>query len=352
MDDLKFRSLSIADFPNTVRGCVRHNVPLFVKGAPGVGKTEIPQQVVAELDGLCSVVVLGGRDIGDFMMPFVSDGALKFYYNDALPVEGSRWDTPQNRERLIVLLLDEMSNAKPLMQNFALKIFDERLIGERKLLPNVRLIATGNRDWDLGHTEQISAALANRASFINVEPDLNAWVARAIHINVNPVTVAWVKFSPDHLLFVDEKQFLAGDPATCSPRSNVRLGKLQDAYDAGDLNENSFMSLVDGTIGNSIGPKYLGFIKFREQMPDLGKLLSSEDEARIAKKPSIPEVLYTVIFSIVQRADRKNLKAAVTYIERLAPEWQSMFSNALSTGKPELVATAAWGAFAAKVANL
>lgn len=339
-------TLPIGDLKQAIKAHADMNVPLIIVGPPGCGKTQIMAQAAADTGALYTELLIAGRDIGDWYMPFVDNGGLKFYYNPAIPLIGSKWDT----DKLVYLNIDEFSGGKPLMQNQMLKALDEFMIGADRLSPNTRIFGTGNRAWDLAHVEQLSAALGNRATFVTVEPDLEAFLAYGIARKFHPITLAWVKFDPTYLMSFDSEQFLAGDPAFCSPRSNERLSKIQYQYDLGNMSKSVFRALVCGTIGQKVGIKYIGFTDIREEMPDIPSILAGDFAT--AKIPKKPEVLYAVIFSITQRTEKPTLPNALSYIERLNPEWQSMFSNALSSAKPNLVVTAAWGEFASKIANL
>jgi hypothetical protein len=335
-------SLPMGQVKSALSSCFDAGVNVILIGPPGCAKTQMAQQVAAETNRLYTEMLLAGRDVGDVFMPFVSDGKLNFYYNDCLPIKGSKYDGIPT-----VLNIDEFAGAKPVMQNMLLKVLDERKIGEAKLADDVVLMATGNRAFDLAHVEQISAALANRASFITVEPELDAWIDYGVAKGFNPKTLAWVKFDPTYLFSFNPEQFLAGDMAFCSPRSNERLAKIQDLYDAGKLNDDIFRNLVCGTIGAQVGIKYTGFVRFHGQMPDMAALLNG-DRVNV---PTTPDVIYAVIFSIVQRVQRENIGNAIKYIKRLSPEWHQMFSSTLVVAKPQLAATSEFGAFAAEVAN-
>lgn len=335
-------ALPIGQLHNALTACFDAGINVVVLGPPGCGKTQIAQQAAAASDRIYTEMLVAGRDVGDVFIPFVADSKLNFSYSSNLPIRGSAFDG-----KPCLLNVDEFSGAKPIMQNLMLKVFDERKIGEATLADDVALMATGNRSWDLAHVEQISAALANRASIITVEPELDPWINWAISNNLNPKTIAWVKFDPTYLFTFDPEQFLAGDHAFCSPRANERLSRIQFLYDDGKLTDSAFRSLVCGTIGTKIGIKYTGFVRFHSEMPDMEALLNGQP----TKVPKQPEILYAVIFSIIQRVQRSNIGHALTFIKSLSPEWHQMFLSSLTSTKPQLVATNEFGTFAASAAN-
>lgn len=339
---MELTTLPVGKLQQTLKVCWDNGIIVVVMGPPGCGKTQIAIQTAAETNRQYTEMLLAGRDVGDVFMPYVSENRLNFHYNPALPIKGSQFDGQR-----CVLNIDEFSGAKPLMQNLLLKVFDERKIGEAYLADDVALMATGNRAWDLAHVEQLSAALGNRAAFITVEPDLDAFISHGVARGFNPVTLAWVKFDPTYLFFFNAEQFLAGDPAFCSPRSNERVSKLQFAYDRGEMDDDIFRSLVCGTIGNVIGTKYVGFQRLRGDMPDTDKIMLGTE----MKVPTSPDVIYATIFACVQKVTRQSVGNVINYVTKMRPEWHQMFNSTLVAAKPMLAATSEYGQFAAAVAN-
>ena len=338
-------TLPIGDLPDAIRHGMRSNIITVILGPPGCGKTQIALQVAKEDQVQYSEMLLAGRDIGDVMMPYVDpDDGLTFHYNPRLPIVGN----PNfNTERPILLNVDEMSGASRLMQNVMLKAFDERLIGEAKLLPNVRLMATGNRSWDMAHVEQLSAALGNRASFITVEPDLDAFLTYGTKNNFHPLVLAWVKFDPQYLFRFDPDQFLAGDHAFCSPRSNERLSNILHERDQYGMKDSIFRAFACGTIGAAIGIKFVGFCEMEKELPDIPALLRGEKQHH----PDSPSVIYATVYSIVQRVADSNLKHALDYVSGFKREWGQMFVSSFVQAQPDLIATPEWGEFVASNAN-
>lgn len=337
-------SLPVGKLLPTIKHCISADINLIVMGAPGIGKTQIAQQAAATLNMQYAEMLLAGRDVGDVMLPYVNPdmSGLSFHYNPALPIVGNpRFDGPT------VLNIDEFSGAQRLMQNFLLKVLDERKIGEAKLRDDVWIMGTGNRAWDLAHVEQLSAALGNRATFVTVEPDLQAFLHYGVANNYHPIVLSWVRFNEDNLSHFDREAFLAGDPAFCSPRANERLSNILKERDASTMDDDIFRNLCAGTIGKVQGIKFTGFVKIAADMPDLQALLSGVRQPT----PKDPAVLYATLVGITQKITRANLQHAVNYIERLAPEWQQMFITATTEAKPEVIPNPVWGTFIAKASN-
>jgi len=337
-------TLPIGELEDAIRAAVAADVILVIQGPPGVGKTQIAKQAAGTLGRRYTEMLLAGRDTGDVYMSFVdpATGKLDQKLNPKIPYVGN----PEFAEGTPILLnVDEFSGATRLMQNIMLKVFDERMIGDTFLRDDVSLIATGNRAWDLAHVEQLSAALGNRATFITVEEDLDAFINYGINNGFHPLVLAWVKNDPTYLLHFDQEQFLAGDPAFCSPRANERLSNILLEKDNNSMSDRVFRSLVCGTIGNAVGVKFCGWVKIADELPNCDAIAQGSKNERVPKDPA---VIYAVIFSLLQRAKKETLSNILWYVNELPNEWHQMFISAFTKAKPELVATSAWGTFLAK----
>lgn len=348
MSDLNIIPLKVGDYHEALRASVATNVPLVVLGPPGCGKTQMAQQFAPALGYQYTELLLAGRDIGDVMMPFVANGHsgpphLEFHYNPAVPYEGN----PNFDDRPILLNIDEFSGANRLMQNVLLKVLDERRVGEARLRDDVRIMATGNRALDMAHVEQLSAALANRATIITLQPDLEAFIQYGIAKNFHPLVVAWVKFDPDNLFSFDDKQFLAGDHAFASPRSNERLSNLLHHHESQQLSPSVLRAMICGNIGQARGIKFYGYLSIQKELPDIQSIVRGTGGII----PKDPSVLYATLVALVQHASTTNLKNIVTYVKLLDPEWQAAFQPMLVNAKPKLQNTPAWGEFCVSLLN-
>jgi hypothetical protein len=337
-------TLPIGKLVDCIKTCMAAGNNLVVYGPPGIGKTQIAKQAAKQLGRIYAEMLLAGRDIGDLMMPYVEPGnGLVFHYNKAIPIEGN----PEYDGKPTLLNIDEFSGAQRLMQNVLLKVLDEKKVGEANLHPNVWIMATGNRSFDLAHVEQISAALSNRAQFVTVEPDLQAFLHYGVANNFHPIVLSWVRFDEENLFSFDSEAFLAGDVSFPSPRTNEALSNMLHVRDAQSIDNDVFRNLCCGTIGAARGIKFTGFVKIANDMPDLDALLKGTKQP----VPKDPAVAYATLYSLVQKTQRESLQHAVDYIERFEPEWSEMFISAMTTTKPLMIANQTWGKFAAKIAN-
>lgn len=337
-------TLPIGQLERAIQDAVEAGVVLIITGPPGVGKTQISIRAAANMGMRYTEMLIAGRDTGDVYMSYVDphSGQLVQKLNPKIPYVGN----PDFREGTPILLnIDEFSGGTRLMQNILLKVLDERMVGDTYLRDDVSIIGTGNRAWDLAHVEALSAALGNRAMFITVNEDLDAFISYGIENNFHPLVLAWVKNDPTYLLHFEQEQFLAGDPAFCSPRANERLSKILHQRDRKGMSDEIFRSFVCGTIGNAVGVKFCGWVKIANDLPDCDAIARGDKTQVVPRDPS---VVYATIFSLLQRASKQTLGNILDYISQLKPEWHQMFISSFTKVKPDLVATSAWGSFLAK----
>jgi hypothetical protein len=335
----------ISEFPNAINVARLTGIPHIALGAPGIGKTQLTHQYVKAHNLQLAEVIFGGRDPGSFFMPYVQPGnGLTFHYNPTLPVLGNpaySLDSP------ILLFADEITTASRLNQTFLLKLFDEHKIGEADLMPNVFIVAAGNRLWDMAQVEQLTSALCNRGNVVYYDVDVDYWKAHAFRLGLNAITIGWIHFDPSNLQNFDPKAFQAGDFAHCSPRSIEQVARLTDAYQAGHMSDSLFRALVCGSLGMSRGTKYVTYAKIQAKLPDLDRIL----EGKPTPVPDEPAVVYVSIAALVNRATPKNLHHICAWVGNLSSEWHMVFTKTINDAKVALVATAAWSKWLVEHAN-
>ena len=130
--------------------------PVFLWGAPGVGKSQVVAQVAEERN-------LALRDIRAVLLDPVDLRGLPRITAEGLSV----WCPPgflpgANDPEEGILFLDELNAAPPLVQAACYQLILDRRIGEYKLPDGWSIIAAGNREKDKAVTHRMPSALANR----------------------------------------------------------------------------------------------------------------------------------------------------------------------------------------------
>ena len=142
--------------------------PVFIWGAPGIGKSAIVRQFAADV-GLECVSLLGSQ-----LAPEDIIGVPQ------IVEERSIFCPPRiiAREEPYCLFLDELNACSPEVQKAFYSLILERRIGEYRLPEGSIVIGAGNRAQDNAITRPMSSALVNRMFHVELTANSRVWLAQ------------------------------------------------------------------------------------------------------------------------------------------------------------------------------
>ena len=174
------------------------DIPTFIWGAPGVGKSSIVAQMTEKRRWGLVDFRLTTRDPVSLMgLPSLQGTTTKWLSPDEYP------QVERDGEKGI-LFLDELNAASPAMQTAAFGLVLERKIGSYQLPPKWRIVAAGNRQSDRAAAQRMPSALANRFAHIYVEPDIETTVKHFGEKALDPMLIAFLRFRPNLLHKMDD----------------------------------------------------------------------------------------------------------------------------------------------------
>jgi hypothetical protein len=176
-----------------------------------------------------------------------------------------------------VLFLDEMVSAPPTVQGAAYQLVLNRKIGEYTLPDDVVLVAAGNRESDKGVTYKMPSPLANRFAHVEMIMSTDAWLEWATSNNVNPAIVGFISAHKDRLFTFDAKN-VANEKAFATPRSwakcSSNLNKLDELLRIGKVTKAEYETQLVQVIASLVGKATA--TTFNQHFKYLGKLPTSE----------------------------------------------------------------------------
>jgi len=279
---------------------VRAKRPAFVWGSPGIGKSQIVQQVARKLDRQLidiRAVLLDPVDLRG--LPHVNgDSRAHWCQPDFLPRDGSG-----------ILFLDELPRAPQLVQNACLQLVLDRQVGEYRLPDAWDIIAAGNRLTDGGGSFKLNSALSSRFVHLDVEADLDDFCKYGIKANILPEILAFVRFRTELLCKFDaaEKNF------PC-PRSYEFLSQIVASNPSPAIE----VDLYKGTIGEGAAIEFASFLRLYRGLPSIDAILLEPKKSPV---PTEPAELFAVACALGRRMTVDNMQAAVTYLDRLSDEY-------------------------------
>lgn len=163
--------------------------PVFIWGAPGIGKSAIVQDFADSL-GLPCVSLLGSQLAPEDIIgvPQIRDGYSVFCPPRTIA-----------RQEPYVLFLDELNACTSEVQKAFYSLIHERRIGEYCLPEGSIVVGAGNRAQDNAITRPMSSALVNRMFHVELTASPRLWLEWAAANGIHPYIYDYITSRPDHL---------------------------------------------------------------------------------------------------------------------------------------------------------
>ena len=163
--------------------------PVFIWGAPGIGKSAIVRQFAADV-GLECVSLLGSQLAPEDIIgvPQIVEGRSIFCPPRSIAREGP-----------YCLFLDELNACSHEVQKAFYSLILERRIGEYRLPEGSIVIGAGNRAQDNAITRPMSSALVNRMFHVELTANSRVWLEWAAQNGIHRFVYDYICSRPDHL---------------------------------------------------------------------------------------------------------------------------------------------------------
>lgn len=301
-----------------------NNLPVLIKGAPGIGKSDIVTQAASKIgyDLIISHPVVA--DPTDYKgLPFAVDGKAVF-----LPFG--------DLERLLVAkkpviyFLDDLGQATSAVQSAVMQLLLARQINGHKISEKVRFVAATNRRSDKANVSGILEPVKSRfASIVELEVSTKDWVEWAWKNNMPFNLISFIEFKPDMLSNFVATRDIENSP---SPRTVSYVGKM---VNAGIPNGLQF-EVVKGAAGEAFAHEYLAFVKCYMNLPTVSEIIKNPSGAKL---PDNVSGKYAITGALTDAMDAKNIPSIIVYLKRLGNELTVACLKNASLRKPEVTST-------------
>lgn len=297
-------------------------VPLILS-QPGVGKSAIARDLAQEHNLELIDIRLAQtlpEDLNGFPTKTYDEGAqteiATFIPFDTFPTEST--PLPEGKSGWLIFL-DELTAAPKPVQVAAYKLLHEKEVGQRKLHPNVVMMAAGNRAEDNAVTTAMSTATMSRLVPYTVAVSLEEFTTYAFDNKLDPRVIAFVNFDKQAITSFDPKNDV--DRQFCCPRTLEHLSRLF-------INEPDITDIhaprAAGAIGEHYGSKFIAFAKAASSLPSYADIIANPQRAVL---PSEPATQYAVMSMVAANVTMADLNKALDYIGRLSIELQIVFAR-------------------------
>lgn len=283
--------------------------PAFVCGPPGIGKSDLIDQVASHLDiGLIDfrTALRDPTDIKGFPMPDAKHGVMKYLRDSELPRDGKG-----------ILFFDEMTSGTQAVQAACMQLcLPPFAIGDYRLPEGWWVVGGGNREGDRGVTHRMPAPLANRFNHYEMECDPKAWVNWALSNGIHAEDIAFIRFRPNLLYTFDPK---SADRAFGTPRSWVKA--FRQARRA--KNTASAHRLVASGVGAGQAAEYFAFLTMIREVPSVDEIKLHPTTTKV---PTEPATLYALTTALAMSTTSDSAFGRfMEYMKRIPIDFQVVY---------------------------
>lgn len=300
----------------------------MIKGAPGVGKSDVVAQVAEELkyDLLISHPVVQ-EPINYIGLPAIVNGCAEF-----LPFGDLRFLLEAKRP--LIAFLDDLGQAPVTVQAAAMQLLLARRINGHKISDHVVFVAATNRRQDRAGVTGILEPVKSRfVSILELNPDVDSWTEWALKNDVPAEVIGFIRFRPNLLHTEEATAEIVNHPC---PRTIAHMGKLV-RVGITDI------ETLSGAVGSGCASEFIGFIRVYQDLPDLDEII---DDPKGAKVPTGSAALYAVTAGLVCKLTKANSGAIITYCEKLPSEFSTLLIRDAIRKEPSIQSTKAFNAWA------
>jgi len=283
--------------------CLEARLPVLIKGAPGIGKSDIVLQASDSLGMRCMLFHPVVSDPTDYKgLPALVEGKAEF-----LPYGQLR--SLVDVKEPTVAFLDDLGQAPAVVQAAVMQLLLAREVNGVRISDHVVFVAATNRREDkAGVTGILSPVKSRFAAIVELEVEKDAWIEWALQNGVPSGLVGFVHFRPDVLNTPKATNDIVNGPC---PRTLAFCGKLMRA----GLNSIEWLS---GAIGDGWAGELCGFLRVYKDLPDLDGIVKNPMEAKV---PTEPSALYAVVSALVERMNLENADNIFKYAGRLPKDF-------------------------------
>lgn len=186
--------------------------PIFLIGAPGIGKTAIMAQVAAELDlGLVDYSMTHHTRQSAMGLPFItkrrySGRDIDISEYTMSEIIASIYESIEKTGRKEgILFLDEINCVSETLMPMMLRFLQSKMLGNHRAPDGWVIVSAGNPLEYNKSARQFDVATMDRVKRIDVGPDLAAWREYAVASGAHPAVVSFLDMRPDAFYHMETK---------------------------------------------------------------------------------------------------------------------------------------------------
>ncbi|SFV61986.1 MoxR-like ATPases [hydrothermal vent metagenome] len=332
--------MKASDITKVVNRLIVQKLPVFIWGAPGIGKSSIVKQIAKEQ----------GLEFLDLRLSLLDPTDLKgIPFFNAETNEGV-WAKPSflpsEPDSKGILFLDEINTAPPAVQASAYQLILDRKVGEYELPAGWSIVAAGNRENDRGVVYKMPPPLANRFVHFEMEVDFEDWKAWAYSSKIDASIIAYLAYDKSMLFTFDAT---SNEKSFATPRS----WEYVDSIIKSGIDDDLLLDSISGAVGREAAVGYISFKKVMKEIPDLNSILNGtlteleEEDSKVMMALAIG-----LVNALLENANEEAVENVLNFSLQLPGEFAIMLVKDMQQSNIDVEGSDAWGAWVRKFAYL
>ena len=315
---------------DTLSHLIDSKLPVFIWGAPGIGKSSIVKEIAKDKDLEFLDLRLSLLDPTDMKgIPF-------FDSENKQGVWAPPSFLPSDKDSRGILFLDEINSAPPAVQASAYQLVLDRRVGEYELPQGWSIVAAGNRESDRGVVYRMPPPLANRFVHLEMDIDVEDWKKWAYRNGISESLIAYISYEPEALFNFDKDNT---QKAFATPRS----WSFVDTILKSSLPQDLLLDAISGAVGKERAVSFLSFKQVESRLPDISAII----EGRAVEIESDAKLLTILISGIVSRLKRdskiEHIDNILDFSMRLPKEFAILLIKELQLNSIDIESSSRWG---------
>jgi len=268
--------------------------PIFLVGAPGIGKTAIITQVAQELGiGVVSYSMTHHTRQSALGLPRIEHRSFEGFEYEASEYTMSEivsaiYDYMENTgERRGILFLDEINCVSETLYPSMLQFLQFKTFGRHRVPEDWVIVCAGNPPEYNKSVHEFDIVTLDRLREIDVEPEYAAFKRYATEKGLHPVVTTFLEAKPDCFYLVESKP--GGGKSFVTARGWEDLAEIISLYEkmGKTCDRELFVQFLrDDDIADKFAIYYELFQKYRSDY-QIGRILEGEADAEILERAKV-----------------------------------------------------------------